>query len=240
MTGFCLSPVIDVLLNDRDLSPRSSLDADLVVREKSAGTTGGEFEFAKDGDIENDDYAQSSIYSILYAMYSNTPDLVSPHGVKYQFTFNTWGVSPSPYPVEDPQRHGKAAYRALATQPAVMAYVENLTAQNLTAPLEIMEIGCGTAAGGNLITREVWPTSNYLALDMQAAAVNTCNRIHATEDNKGLTCLLVPGGVGNGGNRVRGGGGRGEEEGSEGKVAKTSSVQGLSFPFISFPLSAFH
>ena len=62
--------------------------------------------------------------------------------------------------------------------------------------LQIVEVGCGTGAGANLITREVHPTSNYLALDMQAAAINTCKRIHATADNKGLTCQLIPNGVG--------------------------------------------
>jgi len=168
-----------------------------VVRDHEAGTTGGDFKFEEDGDIENDDYEQHSIYAILYAMYKNSPDIISPHGVKYQFTFNTWGIAPSPYPVEDPQRHGKAAYAALVTQPAAMEYAEKLG-----KPLEIMEIGCGTGAGANLITREVWPTSKYLALDMQQAAINTCNEIHATEDNPGLTCQIVPNGVGNGGNKA--------------------------------------
>ena len=95
-------------------------------REIDGGTTGGEFKFEEDGDIENDDYAQSSIYAILYAMYKNAGDLTSPHGVKYQFTFNTWGIAPSPYPVEDPERHGKAAYAGLVTQPPAKEYVKKL------------------------------------------------------------------------------------------------------------------
>jgi len=37
---------------------------------------------------------------------------------------------------------------------------------------------------------------------MQQAAINTCNAIHATEDNPGLTCRVVPNGVGNGGNQA--------------------------------------
>jgi len=53
-----------------------------------------------------------------------------------------------------------------------------------------------------LITREVLPTSKYLALDMQQAAINTCHERHATEDNPGLTCQIVPNGVGNGGNKA--------------------------------------
>lgn len=182
VSAFCLSPVIGMLLNDRP----------------DIKTTGGDFKFAEDGDIENEDYKQDSIYAILYAMYKNAGQVTSNLGVKYQFTFNTWGIAPSPYPVEDPQRHGKAAYAGLVTQPPALEYAKALGDE----PLKIVEIGCGTAAGANLITREVWPTSKYLALDMQAAAVNTCNMIHATEDNPGLTCQLVPNGVGNNGNKV--------------------------------------
>lgn len=84
------------------------------------------------------------------------------------------------------------------TQPAALEYKKKLG----DTPLEIVEIGCGTAAGANLITREVHPTAHYLALDMQQAAINTCNAIHATEDNPGLTCKVVPNGVGNGGNQA--------------------------------------
>jgi len=94
--------------------------------------------------------------------------------------------------LKDPERHGKNAYRNLVTQPAALAYKEKLGDK----PLQIVEIGCGTAAGANLITREVHPTAKYLALDMQQAAINTCNDRHATPDNPGLTCKLVPEGVG--------------------------------------------
>jgi len=69
-------------------------------------------------------------------------------------------------------------------------------------PHRTVTCSSGTGAGANLITREVWPTSKYLALDMQQAAINTCNQIHATEDNPGLTCQIVPNGVGNGGNKA--------------------------------------
>eukprot|EP00519_Triparma_laevis_P005490 CAMPEP_0182499778 /NCGR_PEP_ID=MMETSP1321-20130603/7945_1 /TAXON_ID=91990 /ORGANISM="Bolidomonas sp., Strain RCC1657" /LENGTH=392 /DNA_ID=CAMNT_0024704021 /DNA_START=14 /DNA_END=1192 /DNA_ORIENTATION=+ len=197
MTGFCLSPVIGMLLDERP----------------EIETTGGEFKFEEDGDIENEDYAQASIYAILYAMYKNTPNLVgagTSAGVPYQFTFNTWGITPVDgpgqppresvyaFPDTDPQRHGKQAYASLVTQPPAMEYKKKLG----DTPLEIVEIGCGTGAGANLITREVHPTAKYLALDMQQAAINTCNQNHATPDNPGLTCRLVPNGVGNGGNRA--------------------------------------
>jgi len=178
VAGFCVSPL-----------PGRLLEAPVN------GSDGENFTTASEGDIQDEEYEQSSIYSLLYAMYRNAPELVSEHGVKYQFTFNTWGIAPSPYPVTDPQRHGKAAYNALVTQPPVMEYIKTLPEGY---KLQIAEVGCGTGAGANLITREVHPTSEYLALDMQAAAINTCKRIHATEDNPGLTCQLIPSGVGMG------------------------------------------
>lgn len=85
-------------------------------------------------------------------------------------------------------------------QPLARTTLTTLTSQNHNR--QIVEIGCGTAAGANLITREVLPTSKYLALDMQQAAINTCHERHATEDNPGLTCQIVPNGVGNGGNKA--------------------------------------
>lgn len=189
VTAFCLSPVIGSLL-----------DADNEIA-RAAKSTGGEFNVMDHGDIENDEYAQGSIYAVLYAMYKNT--VLSWQGSDYQFTFNTWGIAPNaqndpegiakPYPESDPQRHGKAAYAALATQPPALAYTEALGDR----PLRIVEIGCGTGAGANLITREVHPNAKYLALDMQQAAINTCQAHHATADNPGLTCQVVPNGVGN-------------------------------------------
>jgi len=177
VSAFCLSPIVGELLQR--------------YNRPTLGGEGGSFTFEKDGDIENEDYVQSSIYALLYAMYKNSGNLTSEYGVKYQFTFNTWGIAPSPYPKEDPQRHGKAAYAGLVTQEPALEY-----AKKLSKPLEIVEIGCGTGAGANLITREVYPTANYLALDMQQAAINTCKQIHGTTDNPGLNCQLVPGGVG--------------------------------------------
>merc|ERR1711934_906197 len=153
---------------------------------------GGDFEFADDGDLENEDYNKASIYSMLYALYANIGTTKSDRGVPYEFTFNTWGIAPSPYPPEDPQRHGKAAYHGLVTLPAVKQYLEDVT----DAP-KIVEIGCGTGAGANLITREILPKSEYLAIDMQLAAIQRCKSIHGNATNPGLTCLQAPGGVGN-------------------------------------------
>jgi len=170
--GFCMSPAVDMLLTDRP----------------------------EDGDIENEDYVQSSIYAMFYSLYKQVP-LVNEFGVKYQFTFNTWGFSPTPKEYDnDPQRHGKSAYHNLVTQPPALEYIaKNIKPGN---HLEIVEIGCGTGAGANLISRQVHPTANYLALDMQAAAIDTCKTRHATPDNPNLTCQLVPNGVGHGGNQA--------------------------------------
>ena len=188
VTAFCLSPTIGVLMDQN------------AHRQSPSEATGGNFTVTDHGDIENDDYVQGSIYAVLYAMYKNTA--LTWKGSRYMFTFNTWGIAPNAandpdhiarsWPETDPQRHGKAAYAGLVTQPPALRYKAALGG----APLRIVEIGCGTGAGANLITREVHPDAQYLALDMQQAAINTCHARHATADNPGLTCRVVPNGVG--------------------------------------------
>lgn len=206
-TGFCLSPLVTKLLDSQDSNtscfPEESQPQETHQDGKNAT-------FVHTGHVEEDDYQQGSIYSMLYALYKSTA-FEWPPGQPYNFTFNTWGISEphqgmsdiedvfplAPYPESEPQRHGKAAYRGLATQRPAVEYA---LASNQT--LEIVEVGCGTGAGANLITREVWKNSNYLALDMQQAAINTCNKIHATADNPALTCRLIPNGVGRDGARI--------------------------------------
>jgi len=183
IAGFCLSPIPDKLM-----------------KEQRGRDIGGDFEFADDGDIENEDYDKGSIYSLLYALYSNAGTVMSDRGVPYEFTFNTWGIAPSPYPPEDPQRHGKAAYAGLVHLDAAKAYVEKHGPD-----VRIVEIGCGTGAGANLITRELLTKSVYTGIDMQKAAIDTCKKKHATADNPGLVCVQEPGGVGNGGNQAHDG-----------------------------------
>merc|ERR1712194_200927 len=58
----------------------------------------------------------------------------------------------------------------------------------------------GTGAGANWITQSV-PGATYTAFDMQLAAIDTCNKMHAN-DNPRLNCQHVPGGVGNKGNKA--------------------------------------
>ena len=128
---------------------------------------------------ENDDYNKASIYSILYGLYANAGEVIcggsACGGVPYQFTFNTWGIAgptllegAPKYGPEDPQRHGKAAYTGLVSFPEVKDYM----AANGDNPT-IVEIGCGTGAGANLITRELIPNAHYIAIDMQFAAIET-------------------------------------------------------------------
>jgi SAM-dependent methyltransferase len=177
----------------------SSLPNKLIEPERTVATTGGDFEFEKDGDIENDDYTKASIYSLLYSVYATHMGMVmSDKGVAYQFTFNTWGIAGGPYPPEEPQRHGKNAYHGLVDFPQVHEYLREVT----DAPL-IVEIGCGTGAGANLITPEILPKATYYAIDMQAAAIDTCLKIHGNATNPNLKCIHESGGVGNNGNFVR-------------------------------------
>lgn len=186
--AFCLSPLVGQLLEKPVDDP-----------------TGENYSFANEGDIQEEDYAQDSIYAILYAMYKNSPQLVSEHNVTYQFTFNTWGIAPSdamqfePLPETEPQRHGRQAYAQLVLQPPILEYIKTLPEGQ---KLQIVEVGCGTGAGANHITRNVHKNSEYLALDMQQAAINTCKKIHATPDNPGLTCMRIPNGVGINGGKI--------------------------------------
>jgi len=145
-----------------------------------------------DGDLEGgeDSYGKQSIYSLLYGAYRNAGVVNDTFGRPYQFTFNTWGISgidDKPYGPEFAQRPGMTAYHALATMPAVVKYVE----KNPSA--HFLEIGCGTGAGADLISRTIHPTIRYTALDMQKAAIETCIQRHAAHDNPHLTCVHANG-----------------------------------------------
>jgi len=184
VTGFCLSSV-----------PAKFMET--TYGGVGRGDEGGDFKFEEDGNMDSDDYTKGSIYSLLYALYSNVGTVQSNLGHPYEFTFNTWGISPSPYPVTEPQRHGKAAYAGLVNFDVVKKYLKEVT----DAP-KIVEIGCGTGAGANLITREILKKADYLAIDMQLAAISKCRERHGNITNPNLKCVQAPGGVGNNGNKV--------------------------------------
>ena len=67
VTGFCVSNV-----------PAKFLE------QEYGRDIGGDFDFAADGDIENEDYTKGSIYSLLYALYANVGTVKSDLGVPYE------------------------------------------------------------------------------------------------------------------------------------------------------------
>jgi len=174
-TAFCLSPLPGQLETKKDFQ---------------ADEVGDVYDFNEGGDINEEDYTKDSIYAIFYSLYQSAGKAPSPSGVDYQFTFNTWGFSDVDWilPEAEPQRHGKAAYQGLVEFPEVKNYLK------ANPNPQIVEIGCGTGAGANHISNLI-PGSTYTAFDMQQAAIDTCNKLHA-QHNPRLTCQLVPGGVG--------------------------------------------
>jgi len=147
---------------------------------------GEERDFQVTGEMREDEYTKNSIYSLLYGCYRNAGIVKHTTGAPYRFTFNTWGISndnDKPFGPEYPQRHGMAAYHSLASMDTVKDYVA------AKPNSQFLEIGCGTGAGADLISRMVYPTIRYTALDMQKAAVETCISRHASHDNPHLTCV---------------------------------------------------
>jgi len=175
-TAFCLSPLPGMLETKKDFQ---------------ADEVGDTYDFNEGGDINEEDYTKDSIYAIFYSLYQAAGKAKSPGGKDYQFTFNTWGISDVDWMLpekEEPQRHGKAAYQGLVEFPDVKEYLK------ANPNPQIVEIGCGTGAGANHISALI-PGSTYTAFDMQQAAIDTCNKLHA-QYNPRLKCTLVPGGVG--------------------------------------------
>lgn len=176
LTSFCLTGAYTRLVDESKLGD-SHWDPTV---------DGAKRDFKTSGEIREDEYTKQSIYSLLYGSYRNAGTVKDTFGRPYQFTFNTWGISnvdDKPFGPEYAQRHGMSAYHSLATMPAVVAAVE-------TKPeTRFLEIGCGTGAGADLISRMVHPTSWYTALDMQKTAIDTCVKRHASHDNPHLSCV---------------------------------------------------
>jgi ubiquinone/menaquinone biosynthesis C-methylase UbiE len=129
------------------------------------------------GDVSEDDYSKQSIYALLYSMYREIGTVLSEHGEPYELTFNTWGYAwpegwgLAPTDDRDPQRFGKNAYTGLFQFAQVKDYIAAREGK-----IHIVEMGCGTGAGAHHICSEVWPECTYQAIDMQDAAIQTCNR----------------------------------------------------------------
>jgi ubiquinone/menaquinone biosynthesis C-methylase UbiE len=130
-----------------------------------------------DGDISEDDYDKRSIYSLLYALYRSMGDVKSETGVRYEATFNTWGYAwpdawgPSPNAADDPQRFGRNAYTGLYQSAVVREHIASKGGH-----VHIVEMGCGTGAGAHHVCSRVLPVATYQAVDMQQAAIRTCER----------------------------------------------------------------
>lgn len=143
--------------------------SDLFERRGKISTT--------DGDVSEDDYDKQSIYSLLYSLYRSVGDVRSETGEKYELTFNTWGYAwPEAWPncpttAADPQRFGKNAYTGLYQFGPVQDYIREKGGR-----VHIVEMGCGTGAGAHHVASKVLPSCTYEAVDMQAAAIQTCKR----------------------------------------------------------------
>ena len=155
------------------------------------------------GDVSEDDYDKTSIYSLLYALYRSMGNVRSANGELYEFTFNTWGYTwptawgPGPIPANDPQLMGKNAYAGLYHFDLVQEYIKSRNGK-----VHIIEMGCGTGAGAHLICSKILPNCTYEAVDMQQAGINSCKRKFVPELNGRLvaTCgdatkLTIPDGA---------------------------------------------
>jgi len=132
---------------------------------------------ADDGDVEEEDYDKQSIYSLLYSIYRSIGVVRSQIGEPYEFTFNTWGYAwpdewgESPTSVSEPERFGRNAYSGLLHfEPVKKAIRER------DGSVHIVEMGCGTGAGAHHICQQILPKCTYQAVDMQQAAIRTCQR----------------------------------------------------------------
>lgn len=145
----------------------------------------------QNGDIAEDDYDKTSIYSLLYALYRSMGTVRSGNGEPYEFTFNTWGYSwpaswgAPPISASDPQLMGKNAYAGLFHFDLAKEYI-----QSRDGKVHIIEMGCGTGAGAHLICSRILPQCTYEAVDMQQAGINSCKRKFVPELNGRLvaTC----------------------------------------------------
>eukprot|EP01084_Bolivina_argentea_P283421 485396_1 len=145
--------------------------------------TGSHLMNSSNGRVDEIHYDKQSIYSVLYSLYDYLGQIESDNNISYQFTFNTWGFGPSLFDSNDPERFGKTAYKSLLLFEEIEQMIEQKVSKNET--IKILEVGCGTGAGANLIVNEISKqyTRNikYIALDMQLAAIKTCKDIHESD-----------------------------------------------------------
>ncbi|MDA0196022.1 MAG: class I SAM-dependent methyltransferase [Bacteroidetes bacterium] len=132
------------------------------------------------GDVVEDDYDKRSIYALLYSIYRTVGQVKDEHGELYEFTFNTWGYSwpsawgESPINASEPQKFGQTAYSGLFHFSDLKSYINERDGK-----VKIVEMGCGTGAGANHICHNILPNCTYQPVDMQSAAIESCQRMFA-------------------------------------------------------------
>lgn len=132
---------------------------------------------ASDGDVAEEDYDKRSIYSLFYSLYRSMHDAPLPTGGRYELTFNTWGYAwpdswgPCPVGDSEPERFGRHAYTGLYQFDELRELVRERSGK-----VHIVELGCGTGAGAHHVCKNVLPSCTYEAVDMQRAAIRTCER----------------------------------------------------------------
>jgi ubiquinone/menaquinone biosynthesis C-methylase UbiE len=131
----------------------------------------------EDGDIDEEDYSKQSIYSLLYSIYRSMGVVQSDRGIAYEQVFNTWGYAwpedwgTPPVKDDDPQLFGKNAYAGHFQWPLVKDYLAERDGK-----VHVVEMGCGTGAGAHHICKNVLPKCTFECVDMQQAAIHTCDR----------------------------------------------------------------
>jgi ubiquinone/menaquinone biosynthesis C-methylase UbiE len=170
---------MNILTKLSENSDYSRTELELIL---TAWVLGGLFErdpaiSVANGDVAEEDYRKQSIYSLLYAVYRAVGRVPAEHGPPYELTFNTWGYAwpddwgPCPTTADDPQRFGRNAYTGLFASAPVKDYVATRGGD-----VHVIELGCGAGAGAHHVCTHVLQKCTYEAVDMQRAAIETCNR----------------------------------------------------------------
>tara|TARA_Y100000389_G_scaffold33593_2_gene28630 strand:- start:2668 stop:3753 length:1086 start_codon:yes stop_codon:yes gene_type:complete len=136
----------------------------------------------ENGDISEDTYDKEALYCILYNSYRIFGQVKHTDNTLYEFTFNTWGfyLPNTNIDENDPQKIGKITYSNHLNNSFVQDYIKK------NGRVKIIELGCGTGAGGNLISNLI--DCEYTAVDMQKAAIETCKRLFIPNNNN-LKCI---------------------------------------------------
>lgn len=201
VAGFVLAAAI--VLAGRYLSKASSLKLESGLSEKvtvtenwafqwrmlllAIGTIVDKFSANKtDGGMSEDDYDKQVLYCILYSCYAKAGTVKDSTGKDYEFTFNTWGFylqsTISAHPKleldADPQRMGKIAYLTHFNNDLIKKYIAGKNGK-----VRIIELGAGTGAGANLVSKTI-DCEAFYTVEMQKAAFETTHRKYCPTNPK--------------------------------------------------------